>query len=201
MYVEQAAHISSSAAYSNCKGQYLKLYLTDTSNERTRAILTLYDEKMVMSAMLNQSDFIGLYHPGICKSTTPSQATNDGCVKLEYTNDTVIFCMTEQDAISAGLNTLMKRPDPSVSRVVSPNVSTQTDNSITSQWSEISSDGKVRIYGIAYLSNNQSLKARLQDTIDCKMRKDRIYIKDLKPRMTNVTLLGRICKQANNVPT
>jgi hypothetical protein len=138
-------HISSSAAYSNRRGQYLKLYVSDTSKDRTRAILTLYDRQMTISDMLNKGDFIGLFRPGIFQATTPSQATNDGCVLLEYANDTVIFCMAERDAVSAGLHTLMRRTDTSASQSVSPSISTQPDNSIISQLSEISGDGRVRI--------------------------------------------------------
>ncbi|KAI9287719.1 hypothetical protein BC943DRAFT_199455 [Umbelopsis sp. AD052] len=179
LHIDKAAHTSSAAAYGNNRGQYLKLYLCDTSDEGSGAILTLYDYQISLSSMLKKGDFIGLYHPGLIESSTESQTLGDGGVLLEYTNETVIFCMTEQDAEAAELTNLMKRyPSSDPSR--SEKSASQAANSIVSQLSDLAGDSK--------------------DVMDCRMYKKRVYIKNLRSHMINITLFGRIVAMANNNP-
>ncbi|KAI8583412.1 hypothetical protein K450DRAFT_223542 [Umbelopsis ramanniana AG] len=179
LHIDKAAHTSSAAAYGTSRGHYLKLYLCDTSDEGSGAILTLYDHQISLSSMLKKGDFIGLYHPGLIESSTESQTLGDGCVLLEYTNETVIFCMPEQDAEAAELTNLMKKnssSDPSRSE----KSASQAANSIVSQLSDFAGDNK--------------------DVMDCRMYKKRVYIKNLRSHMINVTLFGRIVAMANNNP-
>lgn len=90
-----------------------------------------------------KGDYIGVYHPRLVESSTESQTLSDGCVLLEYTNETVIFCMSEQDAEAAELTTLMKKGSPHDSLRSEKNVS-QTADSIVSQLSDLAGDSKVR---------------------------------------------------------
>lgn len=54
LHIDKAAHTSSAAAYGNKRGQYLKIYLCDTSDEGNGAILTLYDHQISLSSMLKK---------------------------------------------------------------------------------------------------------------------------------------------------
>jgi hypothetical protein len=54
LHIEKAVHISSTAAYDNLRGQYLKIYLSDTSDECNGAILTLYDQHLHLAGMLKK---------------------------------------------------------------------------------------------------------------------------------------------------
>lgn len=54
LHIEKAVHTSSVAAYGNKKGQYLKIYLSDTSDECNSAILTLYDHQLPLAGMLQK---------------------------------------------------------------------------------------------------------------------------------------------------
>lgn len=55
----------------------------------------------------------------------------------------MIFCMTEQDAESADLTTLMKKKNKSGERRLSGVTASQTDDSFASQLSDLTSNTKV----------------------------------------------------------
>ncbi|KAH8555878.1 hypothetical protein BGW37DRAFT_478923 [Umbelopsis sp. PMI_123] len=179
LHIDKAVHTSSAAAYGSKRRQYLKIYLCDTSDESNGATITLYDHQIPLSGMLKKGDFIGLYHPALVQSSTESQSLGDDCVHLEYTSETVIFYMTEQDAEAAELTNLMKKCGPSNQTPLGKTAS-QAADSIISQISDLASDSK--------------------DVVDCRMYKKRVYIKNLRSQMINITLFGRITAMANNNP-
>ncbi|KAI8070034.1 hypothetical protein BC940DRAFT_296794 [Gongronella butleri] len=160
------------------KRRRVDIYVLDCTNDLDHALISLYDTQCNLSPLFQRDCYIGLFNPKFAAHLTLSQASQTDMV-FECGHDTILFSMTAEDALSAGL----ARPDHQASAVKKPSQSTRP----AGFWQE--SAGSV----LVDVSSNNDLR-------DCRNVVPRILVRDLQPSMVNVTLSGCVIAKAGNHP-
>ncbi|KAI8145166.1 hypothetical protein BJV82DRAFT_605146 [Fennellomyces sp. T-0311] len=163
----------------NTKLRRTDLFVTDMNHKHDAAVLSLYDQQTHLASMFVRGDYIGLYNPGFPSARTESQKSHSDIV-FEYSEDTVLFHMSDKDARLAGVNNL----DMDGSQL-----SSQRHSLLGSSQS---SSPKRRKKGIVERDE--------EGYMDCLTYPNQIYIRDLEPSMLNITLLCRVTAIASNNP-
>ncbi|KAI9243554.1 hypothetical protein BDA99DRAFT_566611 [Phascolomyces articulosus] len=196
IHVEQTEHIAANQNVNqdlitedggeNTKLRRTDIFVVDMTHDNDPAVFSLYDEQTQLATMLARGDYIGLFNPGFPSARTESQKSHSDIV-FEYSEDTILFHMSERDARLAGVNKV--EADGSNSQLsqprrggsfsnLSPNISTPPQ--------------KITKKGI--------MERDEEGFMDCLGYQNRIYIKDLESSMLNVTLLCKVVAIASNNP-
>ncbi|ORZ12429.1 hypothetical protein BCR42DRAFT_420592 [Absidia repens] len=193
------------------------VYVVDKSNDTEPALLSFYDQQTDLTRMIQRGDYLGLYDPVIASHLTASQLSQTDLV-FEYGPNTILFIMTNDDAVKAGVTKVDPSSLQSPSILSNLTVATSQEQE-TSQNSGGNGGGgrhsPMRDFFAQQKQQHQhqqqqqqrpsSTKPPLMERddeglMDCLTYAPRIKINDLEPSMLNITLSGRVIAKANNNP-
>ncbi|KAJ8656214.1 hypothetical protein O0I10_008008 [Lichtheimia ornata] len=171
IHIERQEHVAPNAGDGEeSKLRRTDIFVVDMTNDNDPAVLSLYDTQTQLAGMLGRGDYIGLFNPGFPYARTESQQSRSDIV-FEYTEDTVLFYMSDKDALQAGVHKV--EHDGSISN--------SFNDSANDLWKQLGSSSKIGI-----------MERDEEGFMDCATYHDRIYIQDLQPCMLNITILGRV---------
>ncbi|CAO3588856.1 unnamed protein product [Absidia cylindrospora] len=187
------------------------VYVVDKSNDTEPALISFYDQQTDLTRMIQRGDYLGLYDPVIASHLTPSQLSQTDLV-FEYGPNTILFLMTNDDAMKAGVTKV--DPSSEQSSVLSHLAVATSQEQETSQEND---NGGRRSPMRDFFAQQQQQRQQQQQQrptltkpplmerddeglMDCLTYAPRINISDLEPSMLNITLSGRVIAKANNNP-
>ncbi|KAL0081703.1 hypothetical protein J3Q64DRAFT_1754927 [Phycomyces blakesleeanus] len=159
------------------------IYLADMTNENAPIMLSFYDDQTKLIAMIKRGDYIGLYNPGIQTGRLTNSQKEYADVILEYTSDTVLFFMSEQEA--------------QLAQVAKVNNNSFYDTLLSSLYTLKSKNIGAQHHQQA-IRENEIMTRNEEGFMDCASYPKCIKTNELVQSMLNVTLFGRIVALGNN---